>query len=193
MTTLLERQQAGKWVTANILFLKKQMEDEKVMGDELQMKRLLDRFGPNYAKVAEGRMPNRNLGLEVGETKNAFDMYDANTNPELKPLRESFDQYYPQINTMEGRDGVVGKQPWKKDDFWRIFFDGTETDRRSAARLAGLFGPPLAADADARRPDATRPHDAERRRPRRTWTRAPWTNSTPSGLVEKRTRTRPSR
>ena len=28
---------------------------------------------------------------------------------------------------MEGRDGIIGKQPWKKADFWRIFFDGTET------------------------------------------------------------------
>ena len=127
VTNLIERQQASKWVTANILFLKKQMEDEKVMGDELQMKRVLDRFGPNFAKVAEGRVPNRNLGLEVGETKKAFDKYDADTDPELKLLRDAFDQYYTQINTMEGRDGVIGKQPWKKNDFWRIFFDGTET------------------------------------------------------------------
>jgi hypothetical protein len=127
VTNLLERQQASKWVTANILFLKKLMEDEKVTGDELQMKRLLDRFGPNYAKASEGRERNRNLGLEVGETKKAFDKYEADTDPELKPLRDSFDQYYAQINTMEGRDGIVGKQPWKKSDFWRIFFDGTET------------------------------------------------------------------
>ena len=137
---LLERRQADKWISENILFLKKQMEDEKVMGDELQMKRLLDRFGPDYAKASEGRERNRNLGLTVGETKKAFGEYDADTDPELKALRDSFDQYYVQINTMEGRDGILGKQPWKQNDFWRIFFDGTETagvaseSRKFAAR-----------------------------------------------------------
>ena len=127
VTNLLERQQASKWVTANILFLKKQLEDEKVMGDELQVKRVLDRFGPGYAKASEGRERNRNLGLDVGETKKAFGRYDTDTDPELKPLRESFENYSGQINTFEGRDGIIGKQPWKKGDFWRIFFDGTET------------------------------------------------------------------
>ncbi len=102
------------------------MEDEKVVGDPLQMKRLLERFGPDYAKASQGRERNRNLGLEVGETKKEFDQYDADTDPELKSLRDSFDQYYQQINTMEGRDGIIGKQPLKKSDFWRIFFDGTE-------------------------------------------------------------------
>ena len=124
---IIERQQASPWVTANILFLKKQMEDEKVMGDELQMKRLLDRFGPDYAKASQGRERNRNLGLDVGETKKAFGKYDADTDPELKPLREAFDRYFQQINMIEGRDGVLGKQPWKEGDFWKIFFDGTES------------------------------------------------------------------
>jgi hypothetical protein len=123
---VLERQQASPWVTANALFLKKLMEDEKVMGDELQMKRLLDRFGPDYAKASEGRQPNRNLGLEVGETKKFFGKYDAETDPELKPLREAFDHYFQQINMIEGRDGITGKQPWKESDFPKIFFEGTE-------------------------------------------------------------------
>ena len=103
------------------------MEDEKVAGDELQMKRLLDRFGPDYAKASEGRERNRNLGLEVGETKKFFGKYDAETDPELKPLREAYDRYYQQINMIEGRDGVTGKQPWKESDFPKIFFDGTES------------------------------------------------------------------
>ena len=123
---VIERQQASPWVTANILFLKKLMEDEKVMGDELQMKRLLERFGPDYAKASEGREKNRNLGLEVGETKKAFDKYEAETDPELKPLRDAYERYYQQINMIEGRDGVTGKKPWKDSDFPKTFFEGTE-------------------------------------------------------------------
>jgi hypothetical protein len=127
LTEIIERRQANKWISDNILFLKKQMEREGVPGDELQMKRLLERFGPDYAKASEGNERNRNLGLEIGETKKAFNRYDVDTDPELKPLRDSYDKYYAQINAMEGRDGISGKKPWKQDEFWRIFFDGTET------------------------------------------------------------------
>ena len=122
----IERSQAAPWVTENILFLKKRMEDERVAGNPAQMQRLLERFGPNYDKVAEGKDKNRNLGLTVGKTEKFFGRYNTADLAELKPLRESFAKYATQINLMEGRGELAGKPSLKEDDFWKLFFDGSE-------------------------------------------------------------------
>jgi hypothetical protein len=142
---LVERRQAGPWVSDNILFLKKKLEEENVVAKASQVHRLLERFGPNYNKVAEGKDKNRNLGLELHKTKEFFDRYAVENDPELKPVRDSFKQYFEQINLIEGRGELSGKPKLKEDDFWKLFFDGSESWSLAGGQYVARPWPPTVA------------------------------------------------
>lgn len=132
---------AGKFVSANMAFLKKKLEDEIVAGKAPQVERLLDRYGP--LKPGETRDPAyRDLGLEIAVTDKFHDRFSIKNASELKPLLEAFDRYYAMVNITEGRDAQPETQ-LKEDDFWKLFFDGSETFSVARGRYEAKPWPPV--------------------------------------------------
>src|SRR5262249_50271982 len=58
-------------------------------------------------------------------SKTLQDKFSVDKSSELKPLRDSYEQYRERINMIEGRD-LNTSQALKEHDFYRLFFDGTE-------------------------------------------------------------------
>jgi hypothetical protein len=127
--TLLEgfdRALAGKYVNANMAFFKKKLEEQNVAGTAAQVKRLLERYGPRKAGDPPAEGGFRDLGLEIAQTDKFYDRYNIKDAPELKPLLEAYERYYTTVNQTEGRE-MRPETVLKEEDFWKLFFDGSES------------------------------------------------------------------
>jgi hypothetical protein len=142
---LLERYEQGlaaKYVNANMSFFKKKLEEENIAGKPLQVQRLLERYGPRKpgAPAAEGDF--RDLGLEIALTEKFYDRYSIKDAPELKPLMEAYERYYTTINQIEGRESRP-ETILKDEDFWKLFFDGTESFAIATGKYNSKPWPPV--------------------------------------------------
>ena len=140
MMELAERRQIGDWVTANMRILKKRLEDAIVVGKQDQVERELRRYGPTKAGDATPRQ-YPDLGLEVVQTEAFHDRYSIADAPELKPLKEAFRESIMTINFSEGRDNALAKRRLVEDDFWKVFFDRTESFSLGESYIAKPWPP----------------------------------------------------
>jgi len=131
-----------KLVNANMSFFKKKLDEEHVIGKAPQVQRLLERYGPRKpgAPAVEGGF--RDLGLEIAQTEKLYDRYTIKEAPELRPLLESYERYYTTINQIEGRESRP-ESVLKDDDFWKMFFDGTESFSISGVKYHAKPWPPV--------------------------------------------------
>lgn len=132
---------SGKFVAANMAFLKKKLEDDIIAGKASQVQRLLDRYGPR--KKGEAREEGfRDLGLEIAQTEKFYDRYSIKNAPELKPLLEAYERYLTTVNMTEGRE-LRPESILKDDDFWKLFFDGSETFSAARGKYEAKPWPPV--------------------------------------------------
>ncbi len=103
---VMEERTAEQWSSRNLMTIK----------------RLLDRnMKPEAIKrIVNENVPRYNL-THVEKTKNFYNQYNIDKAPSLQPLRESYDQYYPQINAFEGRS-LTPERMLKEGDFYKLFF-----------------------------------------------------------------------
>ncbi len=125
----MERQLAAEWVTKNMALLKKEMEESKVVGKKAAVERLLKKHQEQY-------------GLERGATKEFFNRFTIQGAKELQALKESFERYHVHVNFIEGRD-LSPERILKEDEFWKLFFDGTETFSVAGAKYRARPWPPV--------------------------------------------------
>ncbi len=113
VTEYLERRQAETWVNQNMIALRKQLDDPVNVGRRANFTRVLDR---NVDK----------MGLELRATKEFYNRFNISKAPELQPLVKAYDAVYSAINQIEKRD-LTPELALKEDDFYRLFFDSTES------------------------------------------------------------------
>ena len=135
-----ERRQIGEWVGANMRILKKRLEDAIVTGKQDQVERELRRYGPAKADDPTPR-PFPDLGLEIAQTEKFHDRYSIADAPELKAMKEAFLAYVNIINYSEGRDNALAKRKVTEEDFWKVFFDRTETFSMGESYVAKPWPP----------------------------------------------------
>jgi hypothetical protein len=112
LTELIERKLAQEWVNANMNKLRVQLEG--VVGNKAKFNRELDKYLPG-------------MGLELVPPRDDvyYNRYSIADAPELKPLLKEYEKWYRTIDITEGRD-MKPETVLKDDDFWKLFFDGTE-------------------------------------------------------------------
>ncbi|MCI0637780.1 MAG: hypothetical protein L0Y72_22895 [Gemmataceae bacterium] len=125
----MERRLAEQWVTKNMTLLKKEMEESKVVGKKAAVERLLRKYQDQY-------------GLERSATKDFFNRFTVQGVKELQALKESFERYHMHVNFIEGRD-LTPERTLKEDEFWKMFFDGTESFSVAGAKYRARPWPPV--------------------------------------------------
>ncbi len=130
-----------RYVLANMAFFKKKLEEENIAGKPAQVMRELERYGPRKAgaPAAEGNF--RDLGLEIAQTEKYYDRYTIKNAPELKPLLEAYERYHRNVNLIEGRDRP--EIMLKDDEFWKLFFDPSESFSISGGKYNARPWPPV--------------------------------------------------
>ena len=98
---------AERWAMDNLLAVKKQLDNAKPE----TIRRIVD----------EIVVPENKLIRVV--TSKLYNRYDIHKAPELKPLREAYEKYYPHINDLEQRELGPAEKKLKETDFYRLFFE----------------------------------------------------------------------
>jgi hypothetical protein len=124
----LERKQAQEWVTKNMAALRKVLDDPKNVGRKSNFNRELDK------KLKE-------LSMERHSTKEFYDRFTIDKAPDLKPLVKVFDKWLLDINTIEGRN-LTPETMLKEGDFYRLFFDSTESFSAAGSTYKAKPWPP---------------------------------------------------
>lgn len=126
VTEFRERRLAEAWVTTNMMALRKLLDAN--VGKKANFLRELDR---NVAK----------MGLELKATAKSYNQFDIDKAPELQPLVKEFDKEYRLVNFYEGRD-LTPENALKEGDFYRLFFDGTESFSAAGSTYKAKPWPP---------------------------------------------------
>ncbi len=129
LTDFMERKLAQEWVNANMNLLRSRL--DTVVGNKARFKRELDKYLPG-------------LGLEVVQTKDDvfYNRYTIDKAPELKPLLKEYEKWYRPVDIAEGRD-MKPETVLKEDDFYKLFFDGTESFSAFGSTYKAKPWPPL--------------------------------------------------
>lgn len=136
-----ERRLAERWVNAQMLFL--QAEIEKIPPQVTNRKAAFERILSKYAEPKDKKgLANKDyLGLERRTTDQFFTRYTVAEAKELEPLRKAFERNWNEINFFEGRD-LTPELALKEDQFWRLFFDGSENFSAADATFKARPWPP---------------------------------------------------
>ncbi len=122
---------AHNWVDVNMIAVKERL--EQLQGKETAMNIAL-----RGNQDVQGFI--KKYGLEHNETKEFRSPFNIEKAPELAPLRESFDKYRFEVNSIEGRAGK--QERLKEGDFPRLFFDNGEPFSVAGGRYIARPWPP---------------------------------------------------
>ena len=132
LTEILENHQAQTWVNKNMNALRKKLDDANVVGKKAQFERELSRsLEP--------------LGLERRTTKDKvfYNRFTIEKAQELQPLLQAFNKkYIDYVNTIEGRN-LEPEKMLKEGDFYKLFFDPTETFSATGSTYRAKPWPPM--------------------------------------------------
>jgi hypothetical protein len=127
LTDLLEHHQARTWVNANMNALRKK----------------LNEFVGNKAKYERELKNNLDrMGLERSVTKDFYNRFTIDKATELQPLVKAFDSKIDEVNINEGRN-LNPDTMLKEGDFYKLFFDGTESFSAAGSTYKAKPWPPV--------------------------------------------------
>jgi hypothetical protein len=127
---MLASRRAEKWARTNISKIKREL--DSAAGDPAKFKRVLNKY---VAELKLSRYPHDNAPPAI------FNRYNVDQSIDLKPLKDSYEKYWPMINNFEGRSSKPEKL-LTADDFYKMFF-GTEDFAATAIYKAMPWPPPV--------------------------------------------------
>ncbi|MCS7047583.1 MAG: hypothetical protein NZO58_14595, partial [Gemmataceae bacterium] len=126
MVDYLKRSQARLWVHDHMKLLRKKLEEPNV-NTRLAIERVLLNYGAGF-------------DLQRGETKEAYSKFTIGNAKELEPLRKAFEKHLHVVNNIEAR--VEPGRRLTAGDFWRLFFDSSESFAAAGNRYQVRSWPP---------------------------------------------------
>ncbi len=132
---MLAQRAARERAQESMVVVRKEL--EKAAGDAEKFRRALNKLVPEHRLT---------YGPAADKKGTFYSRFTINDAPEFEILRNQFAKYTDRINMYEGRD-VTPARVLKPADFWKMFFDGTESFAASSPHRAVPWPPEVRPDA----------------------------------------------